>query len=55
MCKIDSSGKLLGSTGSSAQWCSVLCDDLGRGWGVGGRLKRERIYVHIELMHFRVQ
>ena len=42
------SGKRLYSTGSSAQ-CSVMPRGVGwgMGWGVGGRLKREGIYVHI--------
>ena len=41
-CKI-ASGKLLHSTGSSVQ----CCDDLGGWFGgrVGGRLKREELYV----------
>ena len=33
----------------------MLCDDL-EGWdgdgGVGGRLRREGVYVYIELVHF---
>lgn len=35
---------------------SALCDDLNgwMGW-CGRRLKRERIYVHIQLVHFFVQ
>ena len=34
----------------------MLCDDLDRwGGGVGGRSKREGIYVNIELIHFTVQ
>ena len=35
----------------------MLCDDLeGLGWAVvGGRLKRERIYVNLRLIHIVVQ
>ena len=29
---------------------SVLCEDL-EGWDVGGRLQREGIYVHMQLIH----
>ena len=32
---------------------SVLCDDIE--WWVGGRLKREGIYVYIWLIHVAVQ
>ena len=34
----------------------MLCDDLD-GWdgGVGGRSKREGIYVYISLIHFTVE
>ena len=39
-------GKLPCSTGSSA-----LCDDLGVD-GVGGRLKRKRVCVYLQLIHF---
>ena len=40
------SGKLLNSTGSSAL-CSVMTQKGEIGGGVGGRLKKEGIYVHI--------
>ena len=35
---------------------TALCDDL-EGWdgGVGGRLKREGIYVYLLLVHFIIQ
>ena len=35
---------------------SVLCDNL-EGWagGVGGRVKREGIYVYLQLIHFAIQ
>ena len=48
------SGKLLSSAGSSA-WCSVVTKKGGMGSGVGGRSKREEIYVYIWLIHFVVQ
>ena len=44
MCKIDS-GKLLYSTGSSALW-SVITQRGEMEVGLGGRFKRERIYMH---------
>ena len=49
MCKIDTSGNLLISTGSSAP---VLYDDL-EGWdeGIERRSKREGICVYIWLIH----
>ena len=33
---------------------SVLWNDL-EGWDVGGRLKREGIYVYTQLIHFVIQ
>ena len=48
------SGKLLSSAGSSA-WCSVVTKKGGMGSGVGGRSKREEIYVYIWLIDFVVQ
>ena len=48
------SGKLL----HSRELGSVLCDDLegwDRGGGVGGRPKKEGIYVHIKMIHVDVQ
>ena len=44
------SGNVLYSTGSSA-WCSVVTSMGGMGVGVGGRSKREGIYVYISLIH----
>ena len=43
----------LSSTGSSA----LRCDDLraAMGGGVGGTLKKEEVYVDIQLIHFIVQ
>ena len=53
MCKRDARGKL---QYLARELSSVLCDDL-EGWdgrcGVG--VKRERIYVYIELIHVAVQ
>ena len=49
MCQI-ASGNLLYNTGSSAQ-CSVMTQ-MG---GMGGRSKREAIYVYIQLIHLIVQ
>ena len=48
------SGNLLYSTGNSAQ-CSVTTQIRGMGPGVGGRSKREGIYVYIQLIHLIVQ
>ena len=47
------SGNLLYSTGSSAQ-CSLGTKMAGMGWEVGGRSKREGMYVYIEPIHFIV-
>ena len=51
--KQTASGRLPCNAGSSAWW---LCDDLG-GWdqGVGGRLKKEEIYVYLQSTHLVVQ
>lgn len=53
MHKTQSCGELLSSTGSSA----LRCDDLraAMGGGVGGTLKKEEVYVDIQLIHFIVQ
>ena len=40
------SGKLLYSSGSSAQ-CPLMTEKGGMGEGLGGRLRREGIYVYI--------
>ena len=53
MCKV-ASRKLLYSIGSSAQ-CSVMTERSEIGVGMGGRFKREGIYVYIQLIHFIVQ
>ena len=29
----------------------MLCDDLGGGWGVGGRLEKEGICVYLQPIH----
>ena len=50
ICKIDS-GNLLYDSGSSNP---VLCDNLVRWDGVGGRLKKERTYVYLWLIHLDV-
>ena len=41
------SRKLLSSTGCSAQWSVIILEGLDGGAGVGGRLKKQRIYVYI--------
>ena len=46
-------GKLSYSAGSSA-WCSVMMGAIGGG-GVEERLKREGIYVSLQLIHTVVQ
>ena len=44
------SRKLLYNTGSST-WCSVTIRGGGMGEEVGGRFKRESIYVYLWLIH----
>ena len=43
-------GNLLCDVGNSTQ-CSVTTQRGGMGWEVGGRLKREGIYVYLWLVH----
>ena len=52
--KQTASGKLLDSTGSSVQ-CSVMTWGMGWESGVGGKSKREGMYVYIWLIHFVAQ
>ena len=48
--------RAMGSCRVDRELSLVLCDDL-EGWhaGVGGRLKREGIYVYLQLIHSVVQ
>ena len=52
-CKIDTNGNLLYGSGNS-NWGSVSTLWGGMGKEMGGRFKRERVYVYLWLIHVEV-